>query len=250
MGLQIKPLPAGVIRNFPQSAVTYLRGHGQVEDVPQIIFAVTGGEHTILVDTGTPPPEFVRDYHGYDFERTADQEPRKVLTDAGIDPSAVGTVIYTHLHWDHCGNAELFSNARFLIQADELNYAMDPLPTSRIAYERAGKCLPPWLPVLPQIEPVHGEVEVAPGVTIVPLPGHTPGSQGVLVETDSDLFLLAGDCVDTYRNWNGDGTVAHIPSGSFTNLHDYFDSFTYIERLHCKVVPSHDPEVLEQGIFG
>jgi N-acyl homoserine lactone hydrolase len=85
---------------------------------------------------------------------------------------------------------------------------------------------------------------------VVSLPGHTPGSQGVLVETDAGPFLLAGDTVDTYENWEGNSQVEHIPSGIHTDLFQYFDSFRKIEHLGCEVIPSHDAAVLERGPFG
>ena len=85
---------------------------------------------------------------------------------------------------------------------------------------------------------------------MVSLPGHTPGSQGVLVDTDAGRFLLAGDTIDTYENWEGNEHTDHIPSGVHTDLFQYFDSFRRIEELDCEVIPSHDGAVLERGPFG
>jgi N-acyl homoserine lactone hydrolase len=250
MTLTIRVLPAGVIRNFPQAAITYHRGWTEVLDVPQMFFAILGGERPVLVDSGTPPQDFVREHHGYDFERGPELEPAKVLAEAGVDPADIGVVIFTHLHWDHCGNTELFPNAQFYVQRSELHYAIDPAEPHRAAFERTDRINPPWLPALSRFVTLDGEFEVAPGITIVPLPGHTPGSQGVLVETAEDRYLLAGDCIDTRRNWEGDGNLRHIPSGSYTDMLAYMDSFRRIERLGATVVPSHDPEVLTIGEFG
>ncbi|MBO0848776.1 MAG: N-acyl homoserine lactonase family protein [Pseudonocardia sp.] len=250
MGLTIHALPAGVIRGFPKPAITYHRGWHEQIDTPQIIFVILGGEHPVVVDTGTPPPEFVRRHHGYDFHRPEHHEPAKVLAGIGVEPGDVHTVINTHLHWDHCGSNDLFTKARFFIQREELHYAVDPAEPNRVAFERVDGLTPPWMPVLGRIETVTGEAEVEPGITVVPLPGHTPGSQGVLVRTDAGPFLLAGDCIDTYENWRGDGTLEHIPSGSFTNLVDYMDSFRRMEALGAEVIPSHDPLVLERKVFG
>jgi glyoxylase-like metal-dependent hydrolase (beta-lactamase superfamily II) len=250
VGLKIVAMPAGYIRNAHGPASTYLRNWDRIYDAPMIMFAVVGGEHPVLVDTGTPAPEVVHQHHSYNFTRSEDEAPLVQLERAGIDPEDVRTVVFTHLHWDHCGNSELFPNARFVVQARELAYAMDPLPPNRAAYERTATANPPWLGVLGRIQTVDGAVEVEPGISTVPLPGHTPGSQGVLVETDAGRFLIAGDCIGLYENWTGDGTLAHIPSGSFTNLHEYMDSFARIEQLGCEVIPSHDPKVLETGVFG
>jgi glyoxylase-like metal-dependent hydrolase (beta-lactamase superfamily II) len=250
VGLTIHALPAGVIRNFPKPAITYHRGWDERIDTPQIIFVILGGENPVVVDTGTPPPDFVRKHHGYDFHRPEHEEPAKVLAGIGVEPGDVRTVINTHLHWDHCGSNDLFTEARFFLQRDELHYAVDPAAPNRVAFERVPGLTPPWMPVLGRIETVTGQVEVEPGITLVPLPGHTPGSQGVLVQTDSGPYLLAGDCIDTYENWRGDGSLDHIPSGSFTNLLDYMDSFRRMEALGAEVIPSHDPLVLQQKVFG
>lgn len=250
MGLTIHALPAGVIRSFPKNGLTYWRGEGKTVDVPLVVFAILGGESPVIVDTGAPPPEFVRRHHGCDFDRPANEDLSSVLAGLGVDPGDVDTVINTHLHWDHCGGNALFNNARFVIQKVELNYAVDPAPPNRVSYERVDGLTPPWVPVLGRIETVSGQVEVEPGIWTVPLPGHTPGSQGVLVETDTGPFLLAGDCVYTYENWHGDASAGHILPGTFTNLVDCMDSFRRIEGLGAEVIPSHDAAVLEQKVFG
>ena len=168
-----------------------------------IMFVIIGGDHPIMVDTGTPDAGFVREHFRYStFERGDDEEPRKVLNGAGIDPADVRQVVFTHLHWDHCSNLELFPNARFTVQDRELRYAVKPIPLHNRAYQHLPGTQPPWLPVLRRVSPVIGTVEIAPGISTVPLPGHTPGSQGVLVETDKGRYLIAGDCLDSYDNWD------------------------------------------------
>lgn len=248
--LRIHALPAGVIRNFPVAAVQYQRHWGEFHDVPQIMFVITGGEHPIIVDSGTPPPEYVREHHGYDFHRTADEDPLVTLRDLGVDPEDVRLVVNTHLHWDHCGNNHLFPNAHYIVQKDELLYAVDPAAPTRPAFENTERIAPPWAAVVNRFRTVRGDAEIVPGVGVVALPGHTPGSQGVLVESGSERFLIAGDTIDMQVNWEGDDRLEHIPSGSFTNLLDYMDSFAKMDRLGAQVIPSHDPQVLATGEYG
>lgn len=251
MGLKIVAMPSGFVKGVRGSAVTFMRNNDKEFELSMLMFAVLGGEHPVMVDTGTPPVDYVREHHGYhSFERPDEHEPRRVLAEHGIDPADVRTVIFTHLHWDHCSNTDLFPNATFYVQAEELRFAIDPIPVFRKAYERLPTNEPSWLPVLRRFQTVDGEREIVPGISVVPLPGHTPGSQGVLVETDEGRFLLAGDCIDRYENWEGDATLDHIPVGSFTNLHAYMDSIALIEKLNCEVIPSHDPRVLARKVFG
>lgn len=249
MAMTIEALHVGTLRDFPAAAITYHRGFGETHDVAMIMFLVTGGDHPVIVDTGTGTPEYTRKHHGYHLDRPAEQEPRAVLEAAGVDPASVGTVIHTHLHWDHCSNDDLFPNARVIVQKSELEYAVDPLEPNLAAFERLPGILPPWVHALDRITTVRGDVEIMPGLSVVHLPGHTPGSQGVLVRGEASEYLIAGDCVDIHANWDGDAKLSHIPSGSFTNLHDYMDSFTKIERLGCVVLPSHDFQVVEKGRF-
>ena len=249
MALKIQALHVGTLKGFPAAAITYHRGFGETLDVAMIMFLVTGGEHPVIVDTGTGDPEFTKTHHGYQLERPPEQEPLAVLERVGVDAASVGTVVNTHLHWDHCSNNDLFPNARVIVQKSELEYAVDPLEPNLAAFERLSGILPPWMRALDRTSTVSGDTELMPGLSVVHLPGHTPGSQGVLVQGARTSYLLAGDCVDVHRNWEGDGRLSHIPSGSFTNLHDYMDSFRKIERLGCVVVPSHDLKVVEEGTF-
>lgn len=249
MALKIQALHVGTLKDFPTAAITYQRGFGHTHDVAMIMFLVTGGEHPVIVDTGTGDPEFTAKHHGYDLVRPPEQEPRAVLERVGVDPAEVGTVINTHLHWDHCSNNDMFSNARIVVQKMELQYAVDPLEPHLAAFERVPGILPPWVRAMDRITTVRGDVEIMPGLSVVHLPGHTPGSQGVLVQGKESRYLLAGDCVDTHANWAGDDRLSHIPSGAFTDLHAYMDSFSKIERLDCVVIPSHDLQVLEEGTF-
>jgi N-acyl homoserine lactone hydrolase len=100
-----------------------------------------------------------------------------------------------------------------------------------------------------QIRSVDGDVTLAPGISVVPLPGHTPGSQGVLVEGASTRYLIAGDCVYLYENWNGDAEAEHIPVGLYTDPVAYERSLQRIEALDCEVIPSHDALVLRRRVL-
>lgn len=250
MELTITPLLVGHIEGMPKPAITYGFGWGERHDVAMLVFLVEGGEHPVVVDTGTLGPDWTHEHHGYTLRRPLDLEPSTVLTGAGVALGDVKHVINTHLHWDHCSNNALFPEADFYVQSAELAYAVDPLPVHRRAYEKKRGTAPPWLQVWDRIETVRGDAEIVPGVSVVALPGHTPGSQGVLVESGDRRYLLAGDTVDTYENWTGNDQLDHIPSGVHTDLFQYFDSFRRIEQLGAEVVPSHDEDVLRRGPFG
>ncbi|MFE7423811.1 N-acyl homoserine lactonase family protein [Rhodococcus sp. NPDC057529] len=248
MGLKIQALHIGTLMGLSKAALTYQRGYFERVDVPITMFAVTGGDHTVIVDTGTCGEDAARERHGIELSRPDSQHPLAALEAAGIDPSEVGTVVNTHLHWDHCANNDLFPNATVLVQNAELQYAVNPFEPNRKVYERRPGMQPDWMKVLGNVSAVAGDTEISPGIKVVHLPGHTPGSQGVVVQASDRTYLIAGDCVSCYENWTGDEHAQHIPS-SFTNLGDYMQSFRKIEVLGADVIPSHDHRVIDQQHF-
>jgi N-acyl homoserine lactone hydrolase len=249
MGLSIRAFSMGRLVGLHKPTITYMRGWGNTFDSSLIMFVIDGGDAPIIVDTGPPDADRVLRYHGYRMEQSPAERPPEVLRQAGIDPADVRIVVNTHLHWDHCSNNHLFPRADIYVQRKELEYAASPLQWHNAPFEHHPDIEPPWRAVENQLALADGDTSIAPGVRLVALPGHTPGSQGVLVETGGGRFLIAGDCVDSYENWDGDAAADHIPSGLYTNLIEYDASFRTIESLDCQVIPSHDEAVLKQGRF-
>jgi len=252
MPLEIIPICMGEISGLHQPMITFPFGFGQMHTTKSLVFVIKGGDHPIVVDTGPCDPDWTKKYHGYELIQKQDEIPEIAFEKAGINLDDVQIVINTHLHWDHCFNNDLFKNATFYVQKSELNYAIDPIEIHRPAFEKIPGVTPPWVKVWDRIKTVEGDEEITPDVSVVLLPGHTPGSQGVLVSTGKNKYLLAGDCVDTYENWYGNDQVSHIPSGVHTSLIEFDQSFKRIEQLEragYEVVPSHDKKVLERGVF-
>jgi glyoxylase-like metal-dependent hydrolase (beta-lactamase superfamily II) len=227
-----------------------MRGFTETLDIPLIMFVIIGGAHPIVVDTGGSSPDTVASIHGYAMDQPADQQPAAALERLGVDPRDVRIVVNSHLHWDHSSNNDLFPAARIVVQASEVPYAINPEQVHAKAYERTGGATPHWLSGFDRLQLVDGDTAIAPQVEVIHLPGHSPGSQGVLVTTLAGRYLIAGDCVGSYANWRGDALVDHLPSGTFTSLHDYTSSFRRIESLDCDVIPSHDAAVLRSSPFG
>lgn len=250
MPLTITPLYVGQSRDVPLANALY--GHAGAERIciNMYLFVIEGGDAPIVVDTGTLSPDYVTRHHPYDFVRDDEYEPAKVLRAHGVEPDEVRIVVNTHLHWDHCSNNALFRNARVLVQRKELEYAIDPLPVHRKAYEKLPGLQAPWMAGLDRMETVTGEVEVAAGVALVPLPGHTPGSQGVLVDTAAGRYLVAGDAVGVYQNVHPRDWRESIAPTIHTNLFDCYETFERIAALDCEVIPSHDERVLANAPFG
>ena len=103
--------------------------------------------------------------------------------DPSLIPRDVVCVINTHLHFDHCGGNRLFAGTPIHVQRVE-----------REAARAADYTIPAWVEFEGATYVEHdGEAEIITGVRVLPTPGHTPGHQSVLVDTDDGLVVLAGD---------------------------------------------------------
>ena len=245
MDFEIFPLDLGTLVSFDQSIFTLLRNQGVKIDVPCLGWMILGEGKKILVDTGPPEPDWARRYHR-PIRKEPSQEIQAALGKLGLSPSDIDMVIFTHLHWDHCFNLEHFPKAAFFVQKEELKYAVSPLPSDRRTYAVGiAGAQPPWMKVFGQMIPLDGDQEILPGVRVIHLPGHTPGIQGVAVETSEGPWVIAGDTVPLYENWQGDHLLDHIPGGVFQNLFDYFSSLKKLEPFGNRILPSHDPQVLQ-----
>ena len=143
--------------------------------MPVYVHVIDHPDARVLVDAG------ITELH----PAVADMDPRLVpLSEQAFDLAGVDIVVNTHLHFDHCGGNHLFPGRPIYVQRRELDDARSQDDyTIREWVEAPGV----------QYVPVDGELEVLPGVRLVPTPGHTPGSQVVVVETGGRPVVIAGD---------------------------------------------------------
>jgi len=168
---------------------------------------VRDGKRTILVETGIGEKWEEKEREIYAI-RTEGGLPL-ALERFGVRPESVDLVVLTHLHFDHAGGATVlspggqpvpaFPNAAYVVQRTEWDVASNPNERTRASYLREN-----YEPLLRtgQLRLVDGEVEIAPGVSVLPLPGHTPGLQGVLIRGGGRTALYPSDLIPT---------VAHLP---------------------------------------
>jgi N-acyl homoserine lactone hydrolase len=244
-GISIHPLYLGTFPSVEKSIFTYACNQGLKFRACCIGWYIAGASKKILVDTGPSEPDLAARYHphvGLNYKVPLGQALSKV----GVKPQEIDIVIFTHLHWDHCYNLESLSNAKFFVQKEEIQYAVSPLPIHQVGYEVniPGLC-PSWMSVFNRINVFHNEEEILPGISILSLPGHTPGSQGVTIETARGRYLIAGDVIPLYENWEN-----RIPSGIHVDLREYEKTFRKIKSLKPDgILPGHDEKVFERGII-
>jgi len=237
----LSPLIVGVFPAFPVDRFVHGSLDSTAVQAPCIAWLATGSDGSkVLVDTGPPVPTPLTAAFHMPLVVRPEHRIDRAMRAAGVDPNDIQTVIFTHLHYDHCAHGELLPNARFLVQQNELRHAVLPNQDQRGAYEVGYPgVIPAWMTVFDRMSPVDGTVEVAAGCTMLHLPGHTPGSAGVVFDTAVGRVAVAGDLINRLENWSGpDG--GHAPPALFTDLTACGTSLTVLERTADHVLASHD----------
>ena len=160
------------------------RAHGTRVSAPAYAYLILGAAGApVLVDSGTGD----------------DGVLRSELGRHGLDPADIGTVIFTHLHFDHAGGASVFPvQTRFAVNRREMEFASGGMMRRdyRLAHlenflERAYTPDGLWFFDFQQNE----RQSVLPGLSVAAAGAHTEGSLNVFVETDAGLACICGDVV-------------------------------------------------------
>ena len=144
--------------------------------MPVYVHVIDHPNARVLVDTG------LTQLH----PAVADMDPglTPLTGRADFDLDSIDIVVNTHLHFDHCGGNHLFAGKPTYVQRRELEDARG----------RGDYTIREWVDA-PGVQyvPVDGETELLTGVRLLPTPGHTPGSQVVVVETGGRPAVIGGD---------------------------------------------------------
>jgi glyoxylase-like metal-dependent hydrolase (beta-lactamase superfamily II) len=215
--------------------------HDHMSSINYFVWLIKGPHGSIVVDTGMD--EAMAAKRG----RRVDRPIGEGLRALGIAPDTVEQVVVTHLHFDHAGNYDLFPRARYHLQDVEMAYA-------------TGRCMCHGLmrwpfevdDVIAMVRKVFdgrvtfhdGDDQLAPGITLHKIGGHSKGLQCVRVKTRRGHVVLASDATHLY---------AHIEQGRIFpvtyNIGDVLEGYATIKRLADSgkhIVPGHDPKVLER----
>lgn len=143
--------------------------------MPVYVHVIDHPQGRVLVDTG------LTQLHPL----VADMDPLlRPWHEHDVDLDSIDVVVNTHLHFDHCGGNHLFPGRPVYVQRRELEDARTQDDyTIREWVDASGVTY----------VPVDGELEILPGVRLVPAPGHTPGLQIVVVEADDGPVVIGGD---------------------------------------------------------
>lgn len=114
------------------------------------------------------------------------------LAKRGLAASDIDLILMTHAHWDHVQNFDAFPGVPMAIHAHERRYASAPHVNDWATPQWTGAAIETH-----PMEEVDDGDELAAGVRVIHLPGHSPGSIGLLVETEAGLAGITGDAMHT-----------------------------------------------------
>ncbi len=202
------------------------------------VWLIRGAGRTILVDTGFNAERAAR------RGRTIDRCPIEALSVLGVAPGDVDTVVITHLHYDHAGNMDKLPNARFVLQEAEMGYATGRHMRHALIrgpFELGDVQLMVALNYAERVDWVNGDAEIAPGVRVHHLPGHSLGLQAVSAETKVGRVCLASDVAHFYDN------IAYgQPFPVTANVAGQLDGQDAVRKLAARpdlLIPGHDSRV-------
>lgn len=205
------------------------------------VWAIVGGGRTIVVDLGFDAVEAQR--RGRQLLRC----PSEGLRMIGIEAERVEDVIVTHMHYDHCGNLSKFPKARLHLQEREMRYATGRHMAEALLREAYSvESVTDLVRALyeDRVGFVEGTTELAPGVSLHHVGGHTDGLQVVRVWTRRGWVVLASDAAHLYEN-----KERINPFPIVFSVGDMLDGFRTLDALAASprhVVPGHDPLVMQR----
>lgn len=214
--------------------------HNAPYPIDFFIWLLRRGDEVILVDTGFDGPEARK--RGFELR----QEIGPALAPFGVRPEDVTQLILTHLHFDHAGGLHLFPNAKVWLQAAEMAYATGPCmchDALRGPFTGDHVCEAVQRLYSGKLHFFEGDGEVADGITVHAIGGHSKGLQAVRVRTEAGWLVLASDATHFYENIR-----AGKPFPLVVDVEHMLKGFGTLRDLASSpglIIPGHDPLVRE-----
>lgn len=185
----------GLVRNVPLPEVeAALRASFLNPDALENVYNITvvrTGTRTIMFDSGFA-----------DNGAPTTGQMAANMAAAGITPASIDTVITTHFHPDHINGVRLkagaltYPNAQILVPAQEWGFWMDDGRATQAPEAQRGNfnlARRVFSPNAGDIKRFEWNTEVAPGITAIGTPGHTPGHTSFVLASGNSKILIQGD---------------------------------------------------------
>lgn len=200
-------LDCGRSRANDESVWTPGENVGKPIEFSSTCYLILRGADVLIWDTGVPE-ETIHDPAGwstlpklivYHLDRTITSQ----LAQIGLKPDNVTYVLVSHTHGDHIGNVKLFPEATVVMQQTEYEWINSTLPADpnlnalvTLARQLLGQPT--------RLELIAGDVDLFRdgSVQLISTPGHTPGSQSLMVHLkNSGYIILSGDVAHLQENF-------------------------------------------------
>jgi glyoxylase-like metal-dependent hydrolase (beta-lactamase superfamily II) len=210
----------------------------------------------VLVDTGSHKdamkdrwPEAAR--KNMPLVRSEEDMLDARLAQMGLGPEDIDLLVLTHLHLDHVGNLDLFcgtlAGSHVIVHEQELKQALfdvfvgpDDMVNGYLKSDFVG---------LPEIafDPIGGDVELAEDLHLLWLPGHTPGTLGVMAHLEnSGTIIYTSDAVNWQPNYGPPSRLSGVFYDTVA-MRESIRRVRWLERRYdAKVIFGHDMEQFKQ----
>ncbi len=167
-----------------------------VMTIPYTPIVINTGSKLVVMDTGTGEANF-------DRSKGVGGQFHSNLKASGIDRNAVDTVIISHFHGDHINGLitpdgkPAFPNAEIMVPAVEMKYFMDDAEMGKQTSDRMKGVFAGARTVFDKLNrkvtQYDAGKEIAPGITAVATPGHTPGHTSYIVASGNSKVYVQAD---------------------------------------------------------
>lgn len=205
-------------------------------------WVVRDAGRTIVVDSGFDPEV------GRRRGRTTLVHPVTALRGLGIDPSTVDTLVVTHAHYDHIGNLDAFPAAEIVLARREYEFWTGPYAgREQFAHSTEADELASLAKAGAdgRLRLVEDTLDLAPGLELVVVGGHTPGQMVAQVATSGGAVVLAADALHFYEELERDR-----PFFVVADLVDMYRGFDLLREMTTdpgrRLVAGHDSQVGER----
>jgi glyoxylase-like metal-dependent hydrolase (beta-lactamase superfamily II) len=202
-------------------------------------WVVRNNERTVVVDCGFNAEA------GKRRGRSLLVEPADALRGLGVDPATVSQVVVSHAHYDHIGNLDRFPAAEVVMARREYDFWSGPY-AGRVQFAHtteAGELAHlAALRAEGRLRLVDGTLDVAPGLELVVIGGHTPGQLVAQATVDDGAVILAADALHFYEELERDR-----PFFVVADLAEMYRGFDLLREMTGdsgrRLVAGHDAEV-------
>jgi len=236
----IHPIPV-IVFETDMPKMTHLQNYGQKVDMAVYVWYLEGGSKKVCVDAGGTVE--ILEYRGFPGGKKI-QTLEEGLGKWGVKPEDIDIVILTHLHHDHIALAPEYKNARFIVQKAELEEA--PKWNAHPIFKGA---FPDDMINAVKMETVEGDVTIVDGIDVLLTPGHTAGTQSVVVNTRKGKAIIAGACTvlancEPSEALRKKGMSVIAPAIHLSAV-DAYDNLARIKEMADIILPCHEPKFMQ-----